>query len=127
MVSGIGDAAASPSSSATSSRPGPAVVRQLEEPGQVVPSAEVVLTATSLVDVPRDIRLDRVESQGAQPSEPVGPQIRVDPEVVDGAGDDPVRPTVAEELVAVHEKGGGHGGSLHAGSHGLSNGSGERV
>jgi hypothetical protein len=101
MVSGIGDAAASPSSSATSSRPGPAVVRQLEEPGQVVPSAEVVLTATSLVDVPRDIRLDRVESQGAQPSEPVGPQIRVDPEV--GAGDDPVRPTVAEELVAVHE------------------------
>ena len=62
------------------------------------PSKRGALVLAGLMEVPRDVGVDGVEPEIGEPADPVPPEVGVDAEVVQRAGEDAVRPTVAEEL-----------------------------
>lgn len=76
------------------------VACQGDEGGQVPGAGEVELAPGAFVDVPRHIGLDGVQAQGAQSEQAIAPQGGIDAKVVDGAADDLVRCTLAQEVSA---------------------------
>ncbi len=72
-----------------------------QEAAEVARSGEVGLAGGGLVEVPGDVRVHGVDTQGAQPPQPVLPQAGMDPEVVQGARDDAVGAACAPESVLV--------------------------
>lgn len=82
---------------------------QAEEAGQVQEAVEDQGAGFGLVEVPGDVRLDRVEAHEAGLVESVGPLVGVDAEVVQGAGEDAERFAVEEEAVCGRGEG-GHAG-----------------
>jgi hypothetical protein len=78
------------------------VAHHADEPLDVPPAVEARrLVLVGLVEVPRDVGVDRVESQVREPPDPVPPEVRVDTEVVQPAGQDPVGHAVPVEASAM--------------------------
>jgi hypothetical protein len=69
-----------------------------QEPVKVEVPGQVELTGLGSVGVPCDVRLDGVEPHLACLADPVGPQVRMHPEVVQGTGKDPERAAVEQEV-----------------------------
>jgi hypothetical protein len=85
----------------------------VEEPAEVEPAARVELAAARAVRVPGHVGLDRVQAHLLGLRDPVGPQVRVDAEVVQRAGEDPHRLVVQQEVVFADRE--PAGGGAHAG------------
>lgn len=61
---------------------------EIEEPAQVEAGVHTELVGARLVEVPRYVRLHRVEPHETGLVQPVGPEVGVDPEVVQSARED---------------------------------------
>ncbi len=61
---------------------------EIEEPGQVEPVVHAPFVGPRLVEVPRYVRLHRVEPHETGLVQPVGPEVGMDAEVVQSARDD---------------------------------------
>ncbi len=83
---------------------------EVEEAAEVEPAGEVEDAGRRSVRVPGDVGLDGVEPHQLRLADPVGPQVGVDAEVVDRAGQDPVRLAVEQEVGVAD--GEAHGGTL---------------
>ena len=79
---------------------------QVEEAAEVVPAGGIPLTPTRFVSVPGDVGLDRVEPHQPGLADAVLPLIRVDAEIVEGAGDHPMGAISAKEVCLADGEGG---------------------